>query len=183
MSARLVGFTFVIVLCGVSLAHATLIGDDVTIEINFGIIPGSATYDPVTVIAGVVECPEMDCDGVGLLGPDDYIDIEAYSISIHFAPVSFGSLDFIKISGLDGPGMWPVSSIDIPVDFLDLTESDITVSEAGKYVNFFLGDVVVEVGNTVTVHFQNGVPAPEPTTAALLGTGLIALGLRRRRKA
>jgi hypothetical protein len=165
-------------------ANATLIGDTVTYENRF--LGGVIGTDTTTVVEASTEFSQ------GIAGGTMDIDVEASSIRFFVqngssgSDVSFGADGFeqsFRVFDLD----W----VDIPGEILDITVTISGVSGLIADPVVFGADFVdLAVGGSswtyntdfVLVNLVTTHAAPEPTTLALLGLGLVGVGFSRRKK-
>ena len=161
-------------------AHATLIGDTVSVEYHFPNL-GTIFEEHLTVVqAGAA-------DTVTLLMAQNTpvnVDVEDSSVQIDWAPVDFnpGSFNGVVITDMDffGP---PASIVGLNIvtnapGWNDAFASFTTDSIALNYVN--LG--VVFDGFSMTVNLLVRPDVPEPATLGFITLGLAAVVLGQRRR-
>ena len=150
-------------------AHATLIGDTVSFEIN---LLGFNPPDEV-VEEGVVEIIDLGGETINL-------DWEASSIQILFT----GTFVFASVDWIFGSLDW----LDMPSGVIDdivvtTTGTTAPLSSFGDHsVTLEFNNLVFLTGQTIDIQLITSHDVPELTTIAILGLGLAGLGFNRKQR-
>lgn len=167
-------------LCTVSTAHATLIGDTVTMHHRFSniIIPPGPFN--VVVQAGTGDVFQPYNPGLNFYE----VDMEANSFSVLYlsatdwAASTFNSLIITDMDWIGGPGI--LTGVTISTNLAGFDNSRVTFTDDSVSINWqglsFGPGTRWDIG-LITTHIA------EPGTFAILGLGFAGLGLARRRKA
>jgi hypothetical protein len=160
-------------------AHATLIGDTVSVEYHFPDL-GTIFESQLTVVqAGAADTVTL------LTGPGTpvNVNVEDSSVQIDWAPVRFlpGNFNGIVIAGMDFGPPASIVGLNIVTNAPGWNDAFASFTTGGIALNYADVDEAFN-GFSMTVNLLVSEPAPEPATLELMVLGLTAVGLGTRRR-
>ena len=176
----------VAVLLSPMAANADFIGDTVTMGHYFPVADGTGICPPacgglvdVVVAAGAGDVTQPYLPGDGWY----FVDVEASSLSVLYGrSPSWSAADFngLIVSGLDWIGeLRSIVGIDVSTNLPGFDLDRVTFSADSISINW--QGLSFDAGTRWDIDIITAA-VPEPGTLALLGIGLLGMGMTRRRK-